>query len=93
MRTIRRTSRFKKDFKRELRGKHGGNVAELLTAALILLVKDEALPPNMRDHALTGEWSDHRDCHLHPDLVLIYRKLDAENLDLVRPGSHSELGL
>jgi mRNA interferase YafQ len=93
MRTIRRTSRFKKDFNRELRGKLGANVAELLTAALILLVKDEALPTNMRDHALTGEWSDHRDCHLRPDLVLIYRKPDAKNLDLVRLGSHSELGL
>jgi mRNA interferase YafQ len=40
-----------------------------------------------------GEWSDHRDCHIRPDLVLIYRKPDDHNLELVRLGSHSELGL
>jgi mRNA interferase YafQ len=48
---------------------------------------------NFRDHALTGTWSDHRDCHILPDLVLIYRKPDAETLELVRLGSHSELSL
>jgi mRNA interferase YafQ len=40
---------------------------------------------------LTGEWSGYRDCHPKPDLVLIYGKPDAETLDLVRLGSHSEL--
>jgi mRNA interferase YafQ len=47
----------------------------------------------MRDHALSGEWKDHRDCHLKPDLVLIYRLPDVETLELVRLGSHSELSL
>jgi mRNA interferase YafQ len=42
---------------------------------------------------LTGEWTDHRDCHIKPDLVLIYRMPDAESLELVRLGSHSELSL
>jgi mRNA interferase YafQ len=42
---------------------------------------------------LTGEWQDHRDCHIKPDLVLIYRKPDADSLQLIRLGSHSELGL
>jgi mRNA interferase YafQ len=42
---------------------------------------------------LTGEWQDHRDCHIRPDLVLIYRKPDDEVLELVRLGSHSELSL
>jgi len=46
-----------------------------------------------RDHALIGEWKDHRDCHVKPDLVLIYQKPDANVLRLVRLGSHSELGL
>ena len=45
------------------------------------------------DHPLSGEWSDHRDCHIKPDLILIYRKPDDDHLDLVRLGSHSELGL
>ena len=44
------------------------------------------------DHALSGEWSDHRDCHVKPDLILIYQKPDADTLRLVRLGSHSELG-
>ena len=44
-------------------------------------------------YALSGDWQDHRDCHLKPDLVLIYRKPDDAELQLVRLGSHSELGL
>ena len=46
-----------------------------------------------RDHALTGEWCDHRDCHLKPDLVLIYSTAKDGFLDLVRLGAHSELGI
>ncbi|RXL71801.1 type II toxin-antitoxin system YafQ family toxin, partial [Citrobacter sp. AAK_AS5] len=42
---------------------------------------------------LSGDWSDHRDCHIKPDLVLIYRKPDPETLQLVRIGSHAELGI
>ncbi|HHX4257431.1 TPA: type II toxin-antitoxin system mRNA interferase toxin, RelE/StbE family [Legionella anisa] len=44
------------------------------------------------DHA-TNNWSDHRDCHIKPDLILIYRKPDINTLQLVRLGSHSELDL
>ena len=51
------------------------------------------MPERLRDHALIGEWKDHRDCHIRPDLVLIYRKPDDLSLELVRLGSHSELGL
>ena len=58
-----------------------------------LLAGDQDLPRRAFDHPLTGDWHDHRDCHIKPDLVLIYRKPDAENLELVRLGSHSELGL
>ena len=58
-----------------------------------LLAADMSLPRRNFDHALTGDWSDHRDCHLRPDLVLIYRKPDDTNLELTRLGSHSELGL
>jgi mRNA interferase YafQ len=42
---------------------------------------------------LTGQWRDFRDCHIRPDLVLIYRRPDADTLQLARLGSHSELGL
>ncbi|MGA9964633.1 MAG: type II toxin-antitoxin system YafQ family toxin [Terriglobales bacterium] len=43
------------------------------------------------DHPLGGEWRDHRECHLKPDLLLIYRKPNADLLQLIRLGSHSEL--
>jgi mRNA interferase YafQ len=62
-------------------------------AVVTALAKDDPLEERLRDHALTGEWKDHRDCHIKPDLVLIYRKLNAVVLQLVRLGSHSELGL
>ncbi|MCL2652933.1 MAG: type II toxin-antitoxin system YafQ family toxin [Propionibacteriaceae bacterium] len=58
-----------------------------------LLRSDKQLPPQCRDHQLTGQWRDHRDCHIAPDLVLIYSKPDADTLRLVRLGSHAELSL
>ena len=93
MRRIEPTNSFKRDYKRELKGKHkavlGSEFAELLQQ----LADDQHLAERLRDHALTGQWSDHRDCHVKPDLVLIYRKPDETTLQLVRIGSHSELGL
>lgn len=93
MREISYTRRFKRDYKREKSGRHGKSLDAALMAVVNLLAADEPLPRRNFDHALTGEWSDHRDCHIRPDLVLIYRKPDAETLELVRLGSHSELGL
>jgi mRNA interferase YafQ len=93
MRTIKRTSRFKKDYKREARGQHRAALDGYLLAAVSLLAADSRLPDKLHDHPLTGEWIDHRDCHIKPDLVLIYRLPDAESLELVRLGSHSELSL
>ena len=65
----------------------------LLIAVITALANDQSLAEKHRDHALTGDWKDHRDCHIKPDLVLIYRKPDDAVLQLVRLGSHSELGL
>jgi mRNA interferase YafQ len=93
MRVIEWTSRFKPDYRRVAVGRHRASLDALLRAALALLTVDEPLPPNYRDHALIGNWSDHRDCHLKPDLVLIYRQPGDATLQLVRLGSHSELGL
>jgi mRNA interferase YafQ len=93
MRTIRRTSRFKRDYKREAKGRYRATLDQDLRAVLSVLIVDAPLPARYRDHALAGEWKDHRDCHIKPDLVLIYRKPDAEWLDLVRLGSHTELSL
>ncbi len=93
MRTIDPTGRFKRDLKRELKGRFREFILEEMDELIALLASDAPLPAHNRDHALTGEWKDHRDCHVRPDLVLIYRKPDDETLQLVRLGSHSELGL
>jgi mRNA interferase YafQ len=93
MRTIKRTARFKKDYKREAKGHHGPSLDRDLLVVVRQLAADEHLPERLRDHALTGDWKDHRDCHVKPDLVLIYRKPDADTLELVRLGSHSVLSL
>ena len=92
MRTIERTGQFKRDYKRESRGRHRSSLDAELASIVEALAKDQPLEPRRHDHALSGEWSDHRDCHLKPDLVLIYQKPDADTLRLVRLGSHSELG-
>lgn len=93
MRTIRYTARFKRDYRRERSGRHGKSLDALLMALVDMLAADTALPRRHVDHALSGDWADHRDCHVRPDLILIYRKPDPESLELVRLGSHSELGL
>jgi mRNA interferase YafQ len=93
MREIRYTARFKRDYKREKLGRHGKIIDAALMNVVNLLASDIPLPSANVDHPLLGEWGDHRDCHVRPDLILIYRKPDDEHLDLVRLGSHSELGL
>ena len=78
------TKQFRRDYKR---------CAELSAGWILYkLLNDEALPPRCVDHSLGGNWQDFRDCHIKPDLVLIYRKYD-NVLELVRLGSHSELDL
>ncbi|MGQ0800671.1 MAG: type II toxin-antitoxin system RelE/ParE family toxin [Pseudomarimonas sp.] len=93
MRTIERTTQFKRDYKREEKGQHRATLDATLLPVLRALANDLPLEPRHRDHALTGDWRDHRDCHLKPDLVLIYQLPDESTLRLVRMGSHSELGL
>ncbi len=92
MRTIEWTGQFKRDYRRESRGRYRAMLDKILFPVVDLLAKN--LPPEarLRDHALTGDWKDHRDCHIRPDLVLIYHKPDDSSLRLVRLVSHSELG-
>jgi len=93
MRTIEQSNLFKRDLKREAKGRHRKLLAHSFTAIVKKLACDEALESHFKDHALSGNWKDHRDCHIKPDLVLIYRKIDKGILQLIRLGSHSELGL
>ena len=93
MRTIERTSRFKRDYTRVSPGRHGADLDERLAVIVQALANGEALEQRHHDHALSGPWTDFRDCHVRPDLVLIYQQPDARTLRLVRIGSHTALGL
>jgi len=74
-------------------GKHILELGCGLGLASLVLARRGADITACDHHPLAGEWKDFRDCHVRPDLVLIYRKPDNATLDLVRLGSHSELGL
>jgi len=92
MRTIERGNAFKRDYRRtKADSRHARDVGALLSATLTLLAADHPLPERNRDHPLSGDWKNHRDCHLKPDLVLIYQKRGNDELWLARLGSHSEL--
>lgn len=87
MKTVFQTSQFKRDFKRiKKRGKDLSKLKEVVS----VLAKGESLEERQRDHALSGNWSGSRDCHIEPDWILIYR-VDGESLFLERTGSHSDL--
>jgi mRNA interferase YafQ len=68
MRAIEWTSQFKRDYKRENKGQHRATLDVDLFPAVDALANDQELEPRYRDHALVGEWKDHRDCHIKPDL-------------------------
>jgi len=93
MRRIERTNQFKRDYKRESKGLHRKTLNNDFTKIITLLANDKVLPLHYRDHALTGQWKAYRDCHIKPDLLLIYKKPDTKTLELVRIGSHGELSL
>lgn len=91
MRTIERSTKFKKDYKRELKGRYRNILESELKMILLSLMKDETLDIRYCDHDLSGNWVGYRECHIKPDMLLIYRKLDGDILRLARLGSHSEL--
>jgi len=88
---IEQTTRFRRDYKRELKGRYASDLDAGLREVLIFLVEDRALPTRYRDHALIADWRGYRECHIKSDLLLIYQKQEQEILVLVRLGSHSEL--
>lgn len=91
MRTIERSTAFKRDHKREAKGQHRVTLDETLKAALIALATDQPLDIRYRDHDLIGDWVGYRECHLKPDLLLIYRQTEDDVLRLARLGSHATL--
>ena len=87
MREITFTRQFKRDYKKRSREK---GLDALLELTIECLAAGEALELKMRDHPLKGGYAGCRECHLKPDLLLIYIQTSDE-LRLVRIGSHSEL--
>jgi mRNA interferase YafQ len=87
MKTIRRTSQFKRDVKRMQRQ---GREVEKLKRVLEALVEGEPLAAKHRDHVLVGQYKGTRECHIKPDWLLIYELGEAE-IVLIRTGSHSDL--
>ena len=91
MRTIERSGQFKADYKlNKKQPRHRSNVDDLLREVVGLLVASTPMSEKFSDHPLSGDWDGYRDCHLKPDLVLIYRA-DEDVLRLARLGSHSNL--
>ena len=89
MLSVRYSTKFKKDFKQAQ--KRGLPMQELKTI-IEKLANGETLESKHRDHALTGNYSMFRECHIRPDWLLIYRINDSE-LELLahRTGTHSDL--
>ena len=86
---VKRTSTFKKDYKRITKQ---GLPREEIEAVVRVLAEGEPLNKKYRDHALSGIWKGHRGCHIRPDWVLIYKYIDdVLVLSLSRTGSHSEV--
>lgn len=86
---IRFTNRFKKDLK--LAKKQGRNIDKLFEI-VEKLAEDEILDEKYRDHSLSGNYKGTRECHIEPDFLLIYEKIEGILvLSLVRAGSHSDL--
>lgn len=83
------TTQFKKDYKLALK-RHMD--IELLDNIIRCLSRGEVLPEKNKDHALSGDWVGHRECHILPDWLLVYRvEDDILVLTLARTGTHSDL--
>lgn len=83
------TSQFKKDYKLAI--KRNMDMSQIDDCIRILAARKE-LAPKFRDHDLSGKWAGHRECHIQPDWLLIYR-IEGDDLILIltRTGSHSDL--
>lgn len=81
------TNAIKRDLKKY---KHQKEVLLELQAVIELLMERKHLPTKYRDHNLTGNWINHRECHVQNDILLLY-KIENDILFLTRFGSHSEL--
>lgn len=87
MRAIVTTKAFKKDVKRMLKRRKAFEKIEIIMRAL---AKGQTLPARCRDHKLTGDYALHRECHIEPDWLLIYR-FEPHTIIFERTGTHADL--
>ena len=88
MKEIRKTSQFKKDFKRFCKDTEK---VETLRQIVDKLKKGEPIPRDYKPHLLKGEWKNFMECHIDDDYLLIWLDEEENMIRLVRLGSHSEL--
>lgn len=81
------TTRFKRDLKRV---KRRGKDTDKIKAVMSMLIDEEKLEDNYRDHVLVGSYLGRRECHIEPNWLLIY-KLDNDEIIFERTGSHADL--
>ena len=83
------TAQFRRDYRRV---KKRGYKMALLEEVLDALLAEKPLLPRYRDHALTGQMKNYRECHILPDWLLVYR-IERERLVLVavQTGTHADL--
>lgn len=83
------TKVFGKDWTRlERSGRY--DMALLKTVMLLIIANDGMLPEKYMDHPLTGDWKDHRECHVRGDFLLIYL-VEGDTVIFTRTGSHADL--
>ena len=87
MRTVFYSKQFDRDVKLQ---KRRGKDMDKLKAMLQCLVEEKPIPDKNHDHSLSGDFADHRECHITPDWLLIYR-LEERGIYFVRTGTHSDL--
>lgn len=87
MRKLARSKDFDRDFRKV-------DLSDELLEVLSCLANDLPLDPKYKDHALTGNWKDYRECHIKPDLLFVYRKETIDGKDMLkvaRLSSHSNI--
>ena len=88
MKEVRKTTQFKKDFKRY---KNDTEFVKVLFRLVGLLSEGKPIPEEYDPHPLTGNWKNYMECHIENDTLLIWYDKEQDKVELVRLGSHSEL--
>lgn len=82
---------YSKDYKKSVK-KLDKQSLQMLTVVIDRLANDEILEPKFKDHQLKGRLEGFRECHIKPNLLLVYKKVKQElRMSVLKVGSHSEL--